>query len=208
MAQRVKLKEIERKVYTSYHQDGIIDISMAIIVLAFAIMMVLDMAWMGGIFAVSCISLYAAAKKVLTVPRIGFVKFATYRAKAMLTIALVVFSMFALLGVVAFVQVEGGSMPTWLLFAIEYHMLVYGVWLAILFCAVGYTFRIKRMYAYALLSLTTFLAGSFMYFPLYYYMILLGTLILLSGSTMLIRFVRKYPLPATGTKGDSDNEKR
>jgi hypothetical protein len=208
MAQRIELKEIERKVYTSYHQDGLMDISIAFIVLAFGIMMVLDMAWMGAIFAAVGIPLYAAAKKVLTVPRIGFVKFAPYRAKAMQTIALVVFSLLMLLGVVAFMQVEGGSTPTWLLFAIEYPMLVIGSSLAILFCLVGYTFRTKRMYAYALLSLTTFFAGSLMYFPLYYYMILLGTLLLLFGSAMLIRFVRKYPLRATGTTGDSDNEKR
>ena len=51
MRGKVNLKEIERKVYTSYHQDGIIDVSIALIVLGFGIWgAVLDMAWMGEMF--------------------------------------------------------------------------------------------------------------------------------------------------------------
>jgi len=206
MTERINLKEIERKVYTSYHQDGLIDISIAVIVLTFGIMTVLDMPWMGGIFAVVGISLYAAAKRTLTVPRIGFVKLAQYRGKAMQAMAIGVLSFMTLLGVVAFMQTEEGGTPPWLLFAIENYMLVIGVSVAASFCAAGYTFRTKRMYAYALLTLTMFVAGHFLYYPLHYYLILLGTLILLFGLSMLIRFIRRYPLSATGSMGDSGNE--
>ena len=206
MAERVNLKEIERKVYTSYHQDGLIDVSIAFIVLAFGLMMVLDMGWMGWVFAVVSISLYAAAKKTLTVPRIGFVRFATYRVKAMQTLAIGVLSLLMLLGVVAFMQTEEGGTPPWLLFAIENYMLVIGVSVAASFCAVGYTFRIRRVYAYALLTLTMFVTGHFLYYPLHYYLILLGTLILLFGLVMLIRFIRRYPLSTTESTGDSGNE--
>ncbi len=207
MAEKVNLKEIERKVYTSYHQDGLIDTAIALIVLAFGLMSVFDMPWMGGIFVVVGISFYAAAKKTLTVPRIGFVKLAAYRVKAMQTIAVGVFSLTALLGVVAFMQIEGGGTPAWLLFAIENHMLVVGVSAAVSFCAAGYTFRINRMYGYALLAIVMFAAGHFLYYPLYYYMVLLGILILLSGLAMLIRFIRRNP-PTTGSIGDRGNEEQ
>lgn len=196
MSENINLKDIERKAYTSYHQDGLIDISIAIIALAFSIVMILDMAWIGGIFAVVAFSLYAAAKKTLTVPRIGFVRFAAYRAKAIRAIVVGVFSFLALLGVVASMQFEGGGTPSWLLFAIENHMLVIGVSIAVSFWAVGYTFRTRRMYAYALLTLIMFVTGYFLYYPLHYYLFLLGTLILLFGSAMLIRFIRRYPLSA------------
>ena len=124
----------------------------------------------------------------------------------MQTQAIGVLSLFMLLGVVAFMQTESGGTPAWLLFAIENHMLVIGVSVAASFCAAGYTFRINRMYGYALLALVMFVAGHFLYYPLYYYMILLGALILLFGLAMLIRFIRRNPLSTTGSIGDHGNE--
>ena len=206
MTEKIDLKEIERKAYTSYHQDGLVDIFAGFFILSFSVWIILDMAWMGWMFFIVGASIYAAAKRAFTIPRIGFVKFAPHRVKAVITMALVVFSLSALLGVVAFMQTEGGGTPLWLLFAIEYYMPVIGVLVAALFCVVSYTFRTKRMYAYALLTLIMFVTGHFLYFPLYYYVTLLGTLILLSGLAMLIRFVRKYPLSATGSIGDMGNE--
>jgi len=206
MVERINLKKIERKAYTSYHQDGLVDVFAGVLILSFGLWLILDMVWMGWILWFVVISAYAAAKRVLTIPRIGFVKFAPHRVKALVTIAVIVFSLFALLGAVAFMQVEGGGTPIWLLFAIENYMLVIGVSGATLFCVVGYTFRVKRMYAYALLTLIMFVTGHFLYFPLYYYMTLLGTLILFSGLAMLIRFIRRHPLSATDTTGDSGNE--
>jgi hypothetical protein len=206
MAEKINLKKIERKAYTSYHQDGLVDLFAGVFILSFSLWLILDMVWMGWILWFVVVSAYAAAKRVLTIPRIGFVKFAPHRVKAVRTMVLVAFSLFALLGVVAFMQVEGGGTPLWLLYAIEYYMPVIGVSVAASFCVVGYTFRIKRMYAYALLTLIMFATGHFLYFPLYYYMILLGTLILLTGLTMLIRFVQRYPLSATASMGDSNNE--
>lgn len=193
MMQEIDLKEIERKAYTSYHQDGLIDIFIAFSILSFGVGMMLDMAWLGSIFFISGVSLYAAAKKAFTVPRIGFVKFAQHRVKVMQTLAVGLLSLLSILGAVTFMMVESGTTPSWLLFLIEYHMPVIGVSVAALFCAVGYTFRPKRMYAYALLTLVMFVAGYFVSYPLPYYVILLGALILLSGLIMLIRFIHRYP---------------
>ncbi len=206
MAEKINLKRIERKAYTSYHQDGLIDVFAGFLILSFGLWLILDMAWMGWILWFVAISAYAAAKRVFTIPRIGFVKFSPHRVKALQTIAVIVFSLTALLGVVAFMQVEGGGTPLWLLFAIENHMLVIGLSVAASLCVVGYAFRIRRMYAYALLTLVMFVIGHFLYYALHYYLILLGTLILLFGLALLIRFIRRYPLSTTGSMGDSGNE--
>ncbi len=208
MAEKINLKKIERKAYTSYHQDGLIDVFAGFLILSFGLWLILDMAWMGWILWVVAVSAYAAAKRVFTIPRIGFVKFAPHKVKALQTVALIVFSLFAFLGVVAFLQVEGGSTPLWLLFAIENYMFVIGVSAAASLCVVGYAFRIERMYAYALLTLIMFVTGHFLSFPLYYYMTLLGTVILLFGLALLIRFIRRYPLSAIGSLGDSGNERQ
>jgi len=196
MSEKINLKNIERKAYTSYHQDGILDILIAIFILSFAAWIIADMVWLGWIFYLIAASIYAVAKRGITVPRIGFVKFPQQRTKKMLWIAVSLGVLLNILGLVTFIQTEGGSTPVWLLFAIEHYMIVIGLFVAALFCFVGYTFRAKRMYAYALLTLVTFSVGYFLSYPLYYYIILIGTLILLSGLTMLIRFIRKYPLPS------------
>ena len=84
-------------------------------------------------------------------------------------------------------------------------MLVTGVLVGASFCAVGYAFRVRRMYAYALLTLVTFVIGQFLSYPLYYYLILVGTLILFFGLALLIRFIRRYSVSTTGALGDSGN---
>jgi hypothetical protein len=196
MNEKVNLKNIERKAYTSYHQDGILDILIAIFILSVAVWIILDMAWLGWMFYLIAASIYAVAKRAITVPRIGFVKFPQQRYKKMMWVAVSLGVLLNILGLVAFMQTTGGSTPVWLVWAIENYMIVIGLFVAVLFCFVGYTFRARRMYAYALLTLVTFGIGYFMSYPLYYYIILIGTLILLTGLTILIRFVRKYPLQA------------
>jgi len=206
MAEKINLKKIERKAYTSYHQDGLIDIFAGFFILSFSVWIILDMSWMGWMFFIVGTSIYAAAKRVFTIPRIGFVKFRQQRTQVAVGMFVGLLLLSSVLGLVAFMQVEGGSTPLWLLFAIEYYLPVIGVIVAALFCVGGYTFRTQRMYAYALMTLAMFVPGHFLYFPLHYYITLLGTLILLFGLAQLIRFIRRYPLSTTGSIGDSGNE--
>jgi hypothetical protein len=195
MNEKIDLKSIERKVYTSYHQDGILDILIAIFILSVAVWIIIDMAWFGWMFYLIAVSVYAGAKRAITVPRIGFVKFPQQRYKKMVWVAVSFGVFLSVLGLVAFMQTAGGSPPAWLVFAFENYMIVIELFVAALFCFVGYTFRARRMYAYALLTSITFGIGYFMSYPLYYYIVLIGTLILLTGLTLLIRFVRRYPVP-------------
>jgi len=208
MAEKINLKEIERKMYTSYHQDGLIEIIIAFAILAFDIMLIMEMPWLGFIFAITGISIYAAAKKAFTIPRIGLVKFPQQRTKRMLLAAVILGILMNILGLITFIQTEAGSTPAWLLFAIEHHMLVIGTSVAALFAMIGYTLRANRMYTYSLLTLVIFVVGYFIHYPLYYYITLLGTLILLSGVITLIQFTRKYPLPTKEPTGEPTNEEQ
>ena len=193
MNEKINLKNIARNAYTSYHQDGILDVSIAIVILAFGLMMMIDLPWLGGAIGIVAMSFYAGAKKVLTVPRIGYVKFSQQRAQRV-NIALLVLGFLGFaLGLIAFTQTGSGETPSWLLFLIDNYMLTAGTIVAGLFLLGGYTFRAKRMYTYTLLILTVFVVGHFIYYPLEYYLVLLGTIILAIGIGMMIRFVSKYP---------------
>ena len=74
-AEKTNLKEIERKAYMSYHQDGLIDVFAGFLILSFGLWLILDMTWMGWILWFVAVSAYAVAKRVVTIPRIGLVKF-------------------------------------------------------------------------------------------------------------------------------------
>jgi hypothetical protein len=193
MNQKINLKEIERKAYTSYHQDGIIDVTIAITVLMFAAVVISDMPWMGGIVGVLVTSIYAGMKKVITIPRIGYVKFPQQRTQRLmiLTVTLGLVAMIA--GVFTFMQTLSSGVPDWLMFLIDNYMITIGVAVSALFLLGAYSFKTKRIYGYSLLTLVMFLAGHFFSFPLYYYLTALGSIILITGLALMIRFVNKYP---------------
>jgi hypothetical protein len=197
MNQKINLKEIERRAYTSYHQDGVIDITIAVVVFLFSIIMLGDMPWMGGIGGIAgilAVSLYASFKKFVTVPRIGYVKFPQQRAQRMVAIAVALGTLSAFMGLIALLQTTSqGTTPDWLMLLIDNYMLTIGTAVAALFLLGGYAFKTKRIYAYALLTLVLFVAGHFIYFPLYYYLTALGILTLACGLFLMIRFVSKYP---------------
>ena len=193
MNNKINLKEIERKAYTSYHQDGVIDVTIAFVTLIFSVIMLGDMPWLCGITGILAISLYAGFKKLLTVPRIGYVKFPQQRAQRMTAVAVALGVLSFVAGTVALIQTMNQGTPDWLVLLIENYMLTIGTAVAALFMFAGYAFKTKRIYAYALLTLVMFFAGHFIYFPLYYYLTALGSLILACGLFLMIRFVRKYP---------------
>lgn len=196
MNQKINLKEIERKAYTSYHQDGVIDVAIAVVILLFSIIMLGDMPWLGGIGGIAgilAVSLYAAFKKLVTVPRIGYVKFPQQRAQRMVAVAVALGTLSAFMGLIALLQTMSQGTPDWLMLLIDNYMLTIGMAVAALFLLGGYAFKTKRIYAYALLTFVMFVVGHFIYFPLYYYLTALGTLILVCGLFLMIRFIRKYP---------------
>ena len=195
MNQKINMKEIERKAYTAYHQDGVIDITIAFVILIFSVIMLGDISLLGSLGGMSgfiALLLYAGLKKLVTVPRIGYVKFPVQRTQRITALMVVLGSLSAVMGVIAFIQTIDHGTPAWLLFLIENYMLTIGIAVAGLFMIGGYAFKTKRIYAYAMLTLAMFTVGHFIIFPLYYYLTALGILILASGLFMMIRFVSKY----------------
>ncbi|HDQ06478.1 MAG TPA: hypothetical protein ENN36_07140 [Candidatus Bathyarchaeota archaeon] len=193
MNQKINLKEIERRAYTSYHQDGVIDVTIAVVVFLFSIIMLGDIPWLGGIAGVLAVSLYAGFKKFVTVPRIGYVKFPQQRAQRMVAIAVALGTLSVLMGLIALLQTMSQGTPDWLMLLIDNYMLTIGTAVAALFLLGGYAFKTKRVYAYALFTLVLFVVGHFIYFPLPYYLTALGIIILACGLFLMIRFVSKYP---------------
>jgi hypothetical protein len=48
MNDRINMKEIERKAYTAYHEDGLIDIVIGFFIMSFAMLIILDIPTLAG----------------------------------------------------------------------------------------------------------------------------------------------------------------
>ena len=205
VGEKIDLKEIERRAYLSYHQDGLVDIFMGLAFLVFGAPILYDpgMVAVGGIIAVVPV-MYAAVKKAITIPRLGYVKFASQRRNK--TRIVVLFLVVAgVLGNVA--GVFALIYRPFVIFLVENYMMVIGVVGAAIFSLVAYLSEIKRFYAYGAMVLIVFPSGYVVHTSLQYHLVLMGVLMLLSGVGLLYRFLRKYPKQA-GEKLDDEPRKR
>jgi hypothetical protein len=198
MNDRINMKEIERKAYTAYHEDGLIDIVIGFFIMSFAMLIILDIPTLAGGWASMAVFGYMAFKKSVTVPRIGYVKLKQNRVFALAIGAFVIG--FVVLGLVGFILIKQG-IPAWMNIIFDNYMISIGLIGCGLFMFGGYAFRVKRMYGYALLTLALFFAGHFVYFPLQYYLLVLSIILIASGLTLLYQFVHKYP-KATQAMGE------
>ena len=188
----------------SYHQDGVLDIFVGVYVLLFglgvSLMTVTEFStWfvIPAIFPAIMGPIWISAKKRITVPRIGYVKFGTRGANKLMAIfiglaaaGLGVFMLFGL----------GASMGQgWALtlrnLIIPNGMIIIGILAAAISSLFAYTMGLNRLYAYGLLTLVLFLAGHFITIPFGYLLLAIGLVIIINGFVLLTRFVRKYPLP-------------
>jgi hypothetical protein len=194
MPDEINLKEIERKAYLSYHQDGLWDIFLSIFFLGTGIFMFFNTIYlMGGLIA-ALLPGAIIIKRSFATARLGYVKFAPKRqaqekkSRAKLTIIL---TFTAILGLVNFMAFFGKA--EWQTFIRNLGIIPFGFVLSLVLGAVGLFFEMKRFVVYAVLILAVFIAGHLTKSDPPALFILLGIIFLVVGLVMLIRFLQKYP---------------
>jgi hypothetical protein len=201
MTKEPNLKEIERKAYMSYHQDGLLDIFAGLFILGFGIGIIMDVLWefgfgtiMPAILIVTVLPIWIAAKRKITMPRIGFVNFGTRGANKLT--AVFIGTMVAGLGAFfafTFATSQSG-LRQWLDVIVQNGMLIVGFGTLVVCALFGYTMGLKRLYAYGLLAVIVLAIGHFMGIFFAYIITALGITVMVAGFALLIGFVRKYPL--------------
>ncbi|MFX1476332.1 MAG: hypothetical protein ACFFCO_12775 [Promethearchaeota archaeon] len=207
MSEEIDLKEIERKAYLSYHQDGLIDvfIGLAALFLATFLWLAPDMLIfiMGTMFMWTL--LYIAAKKSVTVPRLGYVEFSKERNTKTSVILLYI----VVLNIVSLVISWWGWLNPSMFLIIEAHgFLVVGAAVASIFVVVAYSSGIHRFYAYGVVTLLAFSVSHFLVLPFYLPILSLGLVMAVAGMLMLYLFIRKYPKESTGEELDARSAAR
>ncbi len=187
---------LRRKVYLTYHKDGILDLVAGSVVLGFGTFMMTDnIAFlMAGWFVMM---MYVFLKNRITVPRFGYVRFESEKnsfRKGVLSVVIGVLVVFLFFGLNIFIRNQPTSpeIQDWIR---RYHMvplstMLFG--LPALFGAIY--FGQKRFYLYALLASGLPLLGAWLNIETYIPIQTTGVIILAFGIILLASFLKRYPL--------------
>ncbi len=210
MSTNIDLKDIERKAFRSTYLDGLMDMNLGLIVICMALFIYRPP---GGYSPWNIIlmvlaftaaqSLYQLGKHLITLPRLGQVRFGAIRKQKAKTLA-VILAAFILLqvGLViltalggmnslfsGFLPEGGSSLP--LVAGIA--ALIVGISMIVIAFFLDFT---RGYYIAVLMALAVFLM-ILLNRPVY--PIMLGGLVFLVGLVIFVRFLRAYPLRREGT---------
>jgi hypothetical protein len=194
-----KFTQLERKAYTAYHQDGLIDILFGMAMIGFGLEMLSD--WRDYSFFVWMpLLLYLPLKNRITVPRFGYVKFPANRSASMnkTTAWMIAFVFVAVMTVfvVGYLLLSGivsqsQLMTTWQ----RANIWLVGIGVGVIFIAREIlVLGIARLYAYIGMTAVILAVGHLLNLQAYVSVFVSGALVMLSGVWLLVQFLRKYPL--------------
>ena len=209
MSHPIKLKELERKAFTSTFQDGLWDLFLGLQLLAWGLAPLLEEIvplsdWWVAVLAAPLMLVYLAifaAKKYITAPRIGHVKFGSKRkakVKGVVAITFVILLLGLFVGALWWGGIKTG-LPEWVA-GIPLPPVIWMVLLITGFSLAAYFLDFSRLYLYGVLyaiSLPTRIIlkqnpalGSISLIAYF----VSGSVMVLIGAVLFTRFLRKYPL--------------
>ncbi|NVM53600.1 MAG: hypothetical protein HWN66_07835 [Candidatus Helarchaeota archaeon] len=198
MTEEIDLKSIERKAYTSYHQDGLIDIMIGITLIWFTFFMLSELFWLGGIIIPTLIPVYIGVKQKLTIPRIGYVKFGM-KGKGRMYVVLGIIMVFTFLGLLFAIMFAEPSARAWieLILGNYYNLIIAGI-AGGLTLMMAMSSGITRFYLYAALSIGLFIIAQIFNIDLLFSFSFIGVCFIVLGIITLIRFLRENPISVEG----------
>ena len=203
MTQNLNLKELEKKVWTSTFEDGITDIGIGLVLLVSTICQMFndERFYLYPLFIVPALFIIVA-KKYITTPRLGLVKFSkernrkSYMLYLIMTISIVFLLILTAKGL--FQQLPMTSV-------------IVGAIVFIIPCSIAYILNFDRMYIYAVLFTLSFslneitIANTGVIASGAYAWLISGMMITVVGVVYLVRFLHRYPLPEKEVYDVSDN---
>ena len=202
MPNKINLKEIEKKAYTSFHQDGLIDVFAGLVFILYGIVMLTNNAPFLGLCWLPAILIWPLKKKI-TVPRMGFVVFSETRKLKLTKAGLITL----ITGIVAFLFILSVLKPGGLFAYIDnYAILLVGLLAAVPPLAGAFFTGIKRFYLYAILFFSVFAGEQFFIGTAPFNFLIFGIILFCIGIFVLVQFIKKYP--KSGKEMFHDNKNR
>ena len=196
MSYELDMKEIERQVYLSYSEDGLVDIAIGTVITAWGLMLIMEPTGLIGLLGLLGLGIWYIGKRLITIPRIGVIEPSPKMERRLSNLAVFLVG----LGIVVFVGILLSRAAGSLVIS-DYSLAILGLVLAVGVAILAYLLNATRIYIYAVILFVSFtggeiLAKSIIAFDAFALSVILGGgLIVLSGIVVLVRFVRKYPRP-------------
>ena len=189
----INLNRIEQRAWRSYHQDGLMDIAFgAMLLVVFAGSAADQFHWVGIPLLLVVGPALALAKRLVTAPRLGSVKFGEARKARKRRVVLVIALLVAATMLVPVVL--GGD--DWLRAHFAFMSVALGVWVFAAFAAIAFWLQLTRMYVVGMLFGGAFTLAELLDSPLPF--LVAGAAVAISGTVQLVRFLRRYPRPVSG----------
>jgi len=200
MVEDISLKEIQRKIYMTFFQDGLWDIFLGLFVLGWGLAILTGGTYLPGVIFIALYFAVWGMKKRLTYPRIGYARFsATSRRRITARFAILGVAVL-LVGVMVAVLWGIGTRPQWLA---DYFPLIFNGILAAIVCFISYWARVKRFYGHAVLIFLGAVFHLWLGVRWEFGFIGAGGIIVLIGLGILIIFLRKYPKIVEGAQNSN-----
>lgn len=196
MSYELDMKEIERQVYLSYTEDGLIDIAIGVVIAAWGLMLTQEPNGLIGLLGLLGLGIWYMGKRLITIPRIGIIEPSQKMERRLTNMAvfLVVLGLLVFVGILVMRSIGVVEFK-------NYTLALLGLVLAGGVAVLAFLLNAPRMYVYAIIIFVSFAGGEILaqYITSVDAFALAvmagGGLILIAGITVLIRFLRKYPRP-------------
>ena len=194
MTSDIDLKQLEKKTWRSFHQDGLVDIAIGMILVISMICQLFDTArfYLYALFIVPAV-FHIIAQRIITRPRLGMVKFSRQRNRKRhwLFIIITTSTVFLLILTMKGILQKLPMTPVFI-----------GAFILILCSILAFFLNLYRLYFYGVLITLSFAASEMIIIRTgiiargAFAWLVSGIIIMASGIWLLVKFLRKYPIPA------------
>jgi len=193
---KLDLKHLERTAWRSYHQDGLWDVFIGLLLLSAGVSSIVGSDWINLVLMLGAAGVMALGKHFVTVPRMGAVQFGAERKAKNRKVALLLF-LTVLLGVALYAaavtnlevlgwQPDQGTLTT----------LAMSLVILVIFGGIAYWLDFPRMLLMGLAFAAAFATSRLLDTPVTF--LVAGAAVLAWGAALFVSFVRRYPVPGPG----------
>lgn len=194
MNQSLDLRELERRAWVSFQQDGALEAYIGIL-LVIGFITSGESTYLriiGPVLMLAAIGLFVGIKKLVTVPRMGLVEFGPKRKAKRRRQAAIMLVVFLATAALVFMTATGIGPGSWSPSRTTFGLgLGVGIWLV--FATIAFLSDHSRLYAVGLVMAATIASREMLDQPAL--LLVGGGALLAYGLTLFVKFVRRYPRP-------------
>ena len=190
-----KTNHINSDRYALYHQDGLLDTFIGLVLITAGTAVAAKMIFLSGAWIALFLPLWISARKSITMSRVPAdnLPAVTTRRSAFFVLALVGIFVFGLMTGLLFL-LSADAYPGLRAFLSEYLHLLIGAGLTMFFLMLAMVLSTRRLGLYALLSASVFAVAHLAGWPFFISMLVIGCVMLAAGSVLFARFIRQHPV--------------